>query len=177
MKSCLTLVVDTSSSMKGPKIGAANDAAVNIIQIFQDCASKLGLEAEISVITFSDSSVDGLNSEAESFAWNDVRADGLTSFGEVCLHLKKSLEERSSPDLKETLVMISDGAATDDYTDSLCRLLSSPAFHRCLHLSVAIHKFSDPEVLEYFSGDSTLVFTPETIEKMEDLFYKFNQQS
>ena len=77
----LFFVIDTSGSMIGNKIGAVNDAVVNVLPMLNDISeSNPDAEIKVAALEFS-SGCQWLYSEpklASEFIWQDVTASGLT---------------------------------------------------------------------------------------------------
>ena len=90
----LFFLIDTSGSMEGNKIGAVNDAVVNVLPLLNDI-SETNPDAEIKVAALEFSS--GINwlydepKAASDFIWQDVTAGGLTSLGAACSELAAKL--------------------------------------------------------------------------------------
>ena len=90
----LFFLIDTSGSMMGNKIGAVNDAVVNVLPMLDDI-SKSNPDAEIKVAALEFSNgINWLYDEPKSssdFVWQDVQASGLTSLGAACTELNSKL--------------------------------------------------------------------------------------
>jgi hypothetical protein len=86
--------------------------------------------------------------------WNDLQAGGLTAMGEAMRQLAAVLrtppmEQRALPPV---LVLISDGAPTDDFSAGLHTLLAEPWATKAVRLAIAIGHDADLEVLQQFIG-------------------------
>ena len=90
----LFFMIDTSGSMAGNKIGAVNDAIVNVLPMLNDISdSNADAEIKVAALEFS-SGCQWLYSEpklANEFIWQDVTASGLTSLGCACSELASKL--------------------------------------------------------------------------------------
>ena len=90
----LFFMIDTSGSMAGSKIGAVNDAVVNVLPMLDEISvTNPDAEIKVAALEFS-SSCSWLYSEpklANEFVWQDVQASGLTSLGAACEELENKL--------------------------------------------------------------------------------------
>ncbi len=89
--------------------------------------------------------------------WSDLQAGGLTALGEAMDQLAAVL--RTPPmelrALPPVLVLISDGAPTDDFQASLQTLMAEPWAAKAVRLAIAIGHDADLEVLQQFIGPDT----------------------
>jgi uncharacterized protein YegL len=86
--------------------------------------------------------------------WRDLEAGGLTAMGEAMEQLAAVLrtppmDQRALPPV---LVLISDGAPTDDFLDGLRTLMAEPWAAKAVRLAIAIGHDADLEVLQQFIG-------------------------
>ncbi len=86
--------------------------------------------------------------------WRDLEAGGLTAMGEALQELAAVLrtppmEQRALPPV---LVLISDGAPTDDVLGGLRTLMAEPWAAKAVRLAIAIGHDADLEVLQQFIG-------------------------
>jgi len=86
--------------------------------------------------------------------WRDLEAGGLTAMGEAFRALAAVLrtppmEQRALPPV---LVLISDGAPTDDVSEGLRTLMAEPWAAKAVRLAIAIGHDADLEVLQQFIG-------------------------
>jgi uncharacterized protein YegL len=177
----LIIVVDTSGSMKGKGIGAANDAVLNVIQAVDSFARSGSLECSVIIIPYGDDASCSAQSPISEYVWNDASASGVTSFGKACEALRTFLDSRSChpgfEDDKNLIVLFSDGTSTDDYTSRFCHLIESVPFQRADKVAVVIGRCHDEETLAAFTGDTRWVLTPDRIEEIQTLlFERFPEQ-
>ena len=81
----LYLLLDTSGSMEGAKIGALNDAMDNIVVDLQEKASN-GVDIEVSVLSFA-RHINWMYKDPvniSDFTWKPLSVGGMTSLGEAC---------------------------------------------------------------------------------------------
>ncbi len=86
--------------------------------------------------------------------WSDLQAGGMTAMGAglklvaAALHTPP-MEQRALPPV---LVLISDGAPTDDLADGLATLMQEPWARKAVRLAIAIGHDADLDVLQQFIG-------------------------
>ena len=86
--------------------------------------------------------------------WVDLHADGLTAMGEALRLVASALctppmEQRALPPV---LVLISDGAPTDNFDDGLRALMREPWAQKAVRLSIAVGHDADLDTLQQFIG-------------------------
>jgi uncharacterized protein YegL len=86
--------------------------------------------------------------------WTDLQASGLTYMGAALRELASVLrtppmEQRALPPV---LVLVSDGAPTDDFTAGLRVLMAEPWAAKAVRLAIAMGHDADLEVLQQFIG-------------------------
>lgn len=86
--------------------------------------------------------------------WTDLQAGGMTAMGEglklVAAALRTPpMEQRALPPV---LVLISDGAPTDDLEEGLATLMREPWARKAVRLAIAIGHDADLDVLQQFIG-------------------------
>lgn len=113
----LFFLIDTSGSMSGNKIGAVNDAIVNVLPMLEDISSSNpDAEIKVAALEFSNGTKWLYNEpkSVEDFKWIDVQAGGLTSLGEACLELNSKLSrsgymKSASGSYAPAIILLSDG--------------------------------------------------------------------
>ena len=162
----LFFLIDTSGSMEGNKIGAVNDAVVNVLPILNDI-SETNPDAEIKVAALEFSSgVNWLYDEpkaASDFIWQDVTAGGLTSLGGACAELAAKLSRNGG------FMQLSDGGPTDDYYSGLSKLQANNWFKSAIKIAIAIGEDADKDVLKDFTGSSEAVITVHNIDALKQI--------
>ncbi|MFM7312118.1 MAG: vWA domain-containing protein [Cyanobium sp.] len=86
--------------------------------------------------------------------WSDLQARGLTAMGGAMCELAAVLrtppmDQRALPPV---LVLISDGAPTDDFSNGLRTLMAEPWAAKAVRLAIAIGHDADLEPLQQFIG-------------------------
>lgn len=173
----LFFVIDTSGSMEGNKIGAVNDAVVNVLPMLDEI-SQTNPDAEIKVAALEFSSgTKWLYNEpklASEFVWQDVRAGGLTSLGAACAELSSKLSrsgymQAASGSFAPAIILLSDGGPTDDFQSGLAKLKANNWFKAAIKVAIAIGDDADKDVLKDFTGSSEAVFTVHNIEALKQI--------
>ena len=174
----LFFLIDTSGSMEGNKIGAVNDAVVNVLPILNDI-SETNPDAEIKVAALEFSSgVNWLYDEPKSasdFKWQDVTAGGLTSLGAACAELAAKLSrnggfmQSASGSFAPAIILLSDGGPTDNYEAGLAKLQCNNWFKSAIKIAIAIGDDADKEVLKQFTGNSEAVITVHNIDALKQI--------
>lgn len=176
----LFFLIDTSGSMSGNKIGAVNDAVVNVLPMLEDIsATNPDAEIKVAALEFS-SGCNWLYSEpklANEFIWQDVTAGGLTSLGEACSELASKLSRHGgfmptstgSGYYAPAIILLSDGGPTDDYQGGLAKLKANNWFKSAIKIAIAIGDDADQEVLKQFTGNMEAVFTVHNIDALKQI--------
>lgn len=174
----LFFLIDTSGSMEGNKIGAVNDAVVNVLPMLNDI-SETNPDAEIKVAALEFSNgVNWLYDEpklAKDFIWQDVTASGLTSLGAACSELASKLSrsggfmQSASGSFAPAIILLSDGGPTDDYNSGLAKLKANNWFKSAIKIAIAIGDDADKDVLKDFTGSSEAVITVHNIDALKQI--------
>ena len=174
----LFFLIDTSGSMEGNKIGAVNDAVVNVLPMLNDI-SETNPDAEIKVAALEFSNgVNWLYDEpklAKDFIWQDVTASGLTSLGAACSELASKLSrsggfmQSASGSFAPAIILLSDGGPTDDYNTGLSKLKANNWFKSAIKIAIAIGDDADKDVLKDFTGSSEAVITVHNIDALKQI--------
>ncbi len=174
----LFFLIDNSGSMAGSKIGAVNQAIEEVLPEIKAISSQnADAEIKIAVMTFSDSVkwITQSPVEADLFYWNDITAEGVTSFYTACGELNKKLSKNefmqsSSGSYAPAIFLMSDGYPTDEYNSAMLDALKQNNwFKKSIKVALAIGDDVDKNVLASFTGTSEAVLTahtPEALMKM-----------
>ncbi|MCQ2279919.1 MAG: VWA domain-containing protein [Bacteroidales bacterium] len=173
----LFFVIDTSGSMAGSKIGAVNDAVVNVLPMLEEIsAENPDAEIKVAALEFS-TTCNWLYNEpklASEFVWQDVQATALTSLGAACKELSSKLSrsgfmQSASGSFAPAIILLSDGAPTDDFDSGLAMLKNNNWFKAAIKVAVAIGEDADKDVLTKFTGTSEAVFTVHNIDALKQI--------
>lgn len=174
----LFFLIDTSGSMEGNKIGAVNDAVVNVLPMLNDISdTNPDAEIKVAALEFSNG-VNWLYDEpklAKDFIWQDVAASGLTSLGAACSELASKLSrsggfmQSASGSFAPAIILLSDGGPTDDYNTGLAKLKANNWFKSAIKIAIAIGDDADKDVLKDFTGSSEAVITVHNIDALKQI--------
>lgn len=166
----LFLLLDTSGSMEGAKIGALNDAMSNIIVSLQGYAYDNGASIELAILHFArkaewmyDKPIPILD-----FAWKELHANGMTSLGAACLLLSEALEKENGESGEIVIVLVSDGCPTDDYEGSFAILNQNNTFSTAKKYAIALGEDADiPSLLKFTSSQENIYYV-QTVDTLLD---------
>lgn len=173
----LFFMIDTSGSMAGSKIGAVNDAVVNVLPLLEEIsAENPDAEIRVAALEFS-TTCSWLYNEpkrASEFVWQDVQASALTSLGAACKELSSKLSrngfmQSASGSYAPAIILLSDGAPTDDFESGLAVLKNNNWFKAAIKVAVAIGEDADKNVLAQFTGTNEAVFTVHNIDALKQI--------
>lgn len=173
----LFFLIDTSGSMSGNKIGAVNDAIVNVLPMLDDISSSNpDAEIKVAALEFSNGTKWLYNEpkSVEDFKWIDVQAGGLTSLGEACLELNSKLSrsgymKSASGSYAPAIILLSDGGPTDNFDGGLQTLQGNNWFKNAIRIAIAIGDDADLEVLARFTGNSEAVIKVHNIDALKQI--------
>ncbi len=155
-------IVDCSGSMFGEKIGTVNNAIQSTIPDMVDAAEN-NPNAQLLIRTLKFASgaswVTANPVPVEDFAWDDLDAGGVTDMGKAfdLLSAQLTIPPMSDRALPPVLVLLSDGQPTDNYKESLDKLLHLPWGKKAVRIAISIGRDANDAVLTEFTGNSELV--------------------
>jgi uncharacterized protein YegL len=169
-------LADSSGSMMGEKIQSLNQAVEDALPEVRD-ADKSNTRAELlfRVLAFSSGArwQVAAPTSAQDFRWQSLSAGGVTDLGAALKLLQQELtaDKMGKRNLPPVLVLLSDGAPTDDWEGAL------EAFNkdgwgkkgRTTRIAIAIGQDADKEVLAKFTGNSELVFEAKNAHQLANL--------
>lgn len=160
----LYFLIDTSGSMEGAKIGALNDAMVNIITELQSEDVAL----DVSVLQYSSTTkwMHDHPIRISEFEWKNMYAAGMTSMGTACIELAQALKGNDTRD--SIVIIISDGFPTDDFEEGIAALNESASFLSSKRYAVAVDG-ADIDALKLFTGRQENVFPIQNLSNLTDL--------
>lgn len=173
----LFFLIDTSGSMYGNKIGAVNDAIVNVMPMLEDISnSNPDAEIKVAALEFSNGTKWLYNEpkSVEDFHWIDAQAGGLTSLGEACLELNTKLSrsgymKSASGSYAPAIILLSDGGPTDNFNGGLQALQGNNWFKNAIRIAIAIGDDADLDVLSRFTGNSEAVIKVKNIDALKQI--------
>lgn len=173
----LFFLIDTSGSMSGTKIGAVNDAIVNVLPMLEEISSSNpDAEIKVAALEFSNGTKWLYNEpkSVEDFKWIDVQAGGLTSLGEACQELSSKLSrsgymKSASGSYAPAIILLSDGGPTDNFDGGLQTLQGNNWFKNAIRIAIAIGDDADLNVLSRFTGNSEAVIKVQNIDALKQI--------
>lgn len=171
----LFILLDTSGSMEGAKIGSLNDCMCNIIIDFQEKAFNK-TEIEMSVLSFG-REITWMYDSPKSildFTWKELHAGGMTPLGNACIELTKYLNENSDINKDNIILLLSDGCPTDDYEEGIDILNKNVIFNSSKRFAIALGDDADLKSLLCFTGSKENIYE---ISNLNDLFDILNNIS
>jgi uncharacterized protein YegL len=170
------MLFDTSSSMKGNRIESINAAMPGTLQMLKDSSLK-NPQADIS-IRFCEFNTETrwlgdaklAKEYGEAWTWSDITTSGITSTGAALELVTEELDpQKMGPyNYPPVIILLSDGAPTDDWESSLAKLNATPYGRkksRTVRAALAVSG-ADHEMLSEFTGNSELVLETTTAEQM-----------
>ena len=153
------VLADVSGSMaENQKIEALNEALKIMIQSFAK-ESRLRAEIQVGLITFGNG---GAKEHLPVVAAHRIesmealRASGPTPMGQAFTMAQQWLEDKErlpSRAYRPVLVLVSDGAPTDDWEDPLNALKASERAQKATRFAMAIGADADKDMLAQFAND------------------------
>ena len=154
------VLLDTSGSMEGAKIGALNDAMSNILVTLQGAAFD-GRQIELAILTFGKTAQWMYESPKSvmDFGWKELQANGMTPLGLACEELGKVLNACESEE-KVGIILLSDGCPTDDYDSALPLLMNNVVFKNSYRYALALGENADiPSLRRFVTDDNVFVLS------------------
>lgn len=163
------ILLDTSGSMEGAKIGALNDAMSNILVTLQGAAFD-GSAIELAVLTFGKTAKWMYESPKPvmDFGWKELKANGMTPLGSACLELDLALKTHTTLGDKTGIILLSDGCPTDDFESGISLLKQNPVFTESYRYALALGENADIPSLRQFVIDDNHVYNLNTVESLFD---------
>lgn len=160
------LLADVSGSMSvNGKIEVLNASVSEMIRDFAETDSARA-EIHVSVITFGGK---GANlhqplTPAENIAWTAMSANGKTPMGGAFTLARELIENKetiSGRAYRPTIILVSDGVATDDWEEPLNELLQSERASKASRFAMGIGVEAGEETLNMFADQPDHVFKAE----------------
>lgn len=165
----VVLLLDVSGSMLGEKIKTLNYAVREMIKSFSEEETSAS-EIWVSIIAFNTTvqkifSFTSASKIMDIWESKNIRLDasGLTSMGaalKIAKDMIESKDETPSKAYRPTVVLISDGAPTDDWETPMQDFISNGRSSKCDRMAMAIGAGEQEDVLRKFiSGTQNALFT------------------
>jgi uncharacterized protein YegL len=165
----LYILLDTSGSMEGAKIGALNDAMSNILVTLQEAAFNGG-KIELAIMTIGKTAQWMYDSPKPvmDFGWKELQANGMTPLGLACENLDSALNKYSVAGESVGIILLSDGCPTDDYDSGLALLDQNNIFEIAGKYAIALGENADIPSLKRFVKDDSHLFFVSTVDDLLD---------
>lgn len=172
----LMFVVDTSGSMCGNKIASLNTAVREALTDVGEISHNNGdAQIKIAALQFSNDAqwMYPTPIDAEDFQWQDLKADGLTNFGDALKQLNNKLS-RSHGFMAEptgsrppAIILLSDGEPTSQFEEELEKLKQNPWFNVAIKIAIAIGDDANKDMLAKFTGNIEAVITVHNVNQLK----------
>ncbi|MFA6831491.1 MAG: VWA domain-containing protein [Bacteroidaceae bacterium] len=161
------IILDTSGSMEGAKIGALNDCMSNIIIDLQEKAIR-GNNLELAVLEFSRNAnwMHPKPLPIQDFDWKELLANGMTSLGRACTTLSAGLNEFANQEDDIVTILLSDGCPTDDYDEGISILQQNKFFKQSENYAIALGEDADIPSLLRFTDTDEHIYKIDKIDEM-----------
>ncbi|WP_280246045.1 vWA domain-containing protein [Nocardia abscessus] len=171
------VLADVSGSMEGEKIIQLNRSIHAMFRSFATADTPRGL-VHAAVITFGGESavLHQPMTPANKLQWTDMAPGGRTPFGHALQLAREVLEDEQQVPTRAfppTLVLVSDGAPTDEWIDPLDDLLETEVCRSALRLSLGIGVDRTSETtrpLEMFKTPGMPMMTSENAHEISTRF-------
>ena len=169
----LFLLIDTSGSMEGEKIGIVNNTIREVLPELRGIGGA-DVDLKIAALAFS-SGCKWLHPEpisVDTFQWNNMEAEGVTDLGAALRELNTKMAKdmflkAPSASVAPAIFLLSDGQPTDDYDGGLKVLRKNNWYRYAIRVAVAIGgDDADKEALSKFTGNKEAVITVHTPEAL-----------
>ena len=135
------------------KMQILNEAVKKMIDAFAE-EEKMETEILVSIITFGDTAELHLPlTNASGIEWQDVSAFGETALGAALKLAKEQVENKEiipSRAYRPTIILVSDGAPTDDWKVAMESFVHEGRSSKCFCLAMGIGDDADKNVLNMF---------------------------
>lgn len=179
----LFYLFDKSGSMMGTKIGQVNYAMKDIPKIIKEVAdSAPNANIVVAAATFSTDvnwiTPKPLTPDEFIKQWHDIQAEGLTSLGAALKSLNEKMSRKAflgdNPMgyLAPGIIILSDGAPTDDWEKPLEELKKNNWFKSATKVAFAVGDDADQNVLAEICGSKEAVVSISEPEKIRQ-YIKF----
>jgi len=173
----VVLLLDTSYSMSGQPIDMLNKAVEAMIAEFKK-AETMETFIKLSIITFgSENGVDLHTSltEVSKIDFQPLNVAGATPMGTAFKMAKAMIEDKEifkGRDYRPAIVLLSDGAPTDDWEQPLNDFISNGRSSKCDRMAVAIGSADESVLRKFIAGCENPLFYAEDASKIIDAFKK-----
>ena len=168
------LLLDTSSSMSGPKIDTLNSAVRQMIAAFAK-EGRREVEVKVSIITFG-SSINRLQpfTSASAIDFQPLSAGGMTPLGAALRAAKDMIEDKTETPgraYRPTVILVSDGQPNDQWEEPLRAFISEGRSAKCDRMAMAIGRDADKDILgRFIEGTPNPIFEARQAADIHEFF-------
>ena len=165
------VLVDTSGSMVGAKIGSLNDAMSNIVVELKQISSSTNQGITLSVLSFGKETkwMHNQSVDVEDFTWNRLSAGGMTPLGKACIELERDLKsDTKESDENIFIILLSDGSPTDDFEEGIETLSANQKFKSSTRFAVAIGDNANIPILSRFVELDSHLYIQNRVDELLD---------
>lgn len=152
----IIFLIDTSGSMKGEKIESVKDSIDNILSMLEETER----ENIMMAIQFFSRDIkwpyDDTLIKIEDYNGINPNCSGMTSMGAAFISLAEFLKKIEDGDTN--ILLITDGAPTDDYEEGLYKLYQEENYREAEKFALAIGDEVDINVIKEFTGSSDNIY-------------------
>ena len=163
----LFLLVDSSGSMSiNGNMGKVNGAIEEMVPLLRDVSDEQSdAEIKLAVLEFSSgcqwATGDDGPMSLDDFEWVDMSAGGLTDMGAAFRELESKLSRKAfmnnaAGNYAPVMILLSDGAPTDDYISGLKMLQHNNWFRNAVKIAISVENGST-DILAEFTGSNETV--------------------
>ena len=152
----IIFMIDTSGSMKGEKIESVKDSISNILPMLEDSGND---DIKLAIQFFSRDikwPYDDKLIKIEDYNGINPNCSGMTSMGAAFISLTEFLNKIEEGDTY--ILLITDGAPTDDYEEGLYKLYQLEKFREAEKFALPIGDDVDINVIKEFTGSADNIY-------------------
>ena len=181
----LFYLVDTSGSMTGEKIGQVNAAMEECIPLLREVAqANDDAEIKVAILQFSSgcSWITPMSGPVglDDIIWNDLKAGGMTEFGDALKELDKRLSRNEflksqTGAYAPVILLLSDGGPTDNWESGLNQIKQNNWFKHAIKIALDIQiegSMSDRNVLTQFTGNPEAILDVKDTATLKKMIHK-----
>ena len=166
------MLVDTSTSMRGNKIGTLNTAMRDVVPVMRDAeADSSRGTIEVQVLEFSSGSrwQNDQPINIQQFQWTDLVANGTTDMGSAFTKLGDALAESVMPRnaFPPVIILVTDGQPTDNYRAGLDKVNAQRWSKPAIRCAISVGPGTNEAMLREFLGNEEWPLLP--AKNVEDL--------
>lgn len=173
----VVLLLDVSYSMSGDNIDTLNKAVELMLDSFKK-AETMETFIKLSIITFGSENGVDLHTElteVSNISFSPLFVSGATPMGTALKMAKAMIEDKDifkGRDYRPTIILLSDGAPTDDWRGPLDDFVNSGRTAKCDRMAVSIGGEGREPLDKFIEGCANPLFYAEDASKIVDEFKK-----